>query len=259
MPEISFGRLPNPPDERDANFPARALLPKTAVELPDFKYWARTSNVLYQDGIGACMGFTGAHLRRTSPVRRTYTYASKDIDMVFPGEDAFNLHAIFKCQKGDLIAEDKLGYYYYALCKERDLYDGSGTYGRVLCKVLREEGAIGSYLWAANAQDATEWVLLRGPMMIGVNWYSDMSKPDDRGVIHLGGNPVGGHELLVRGYNRKTGMYRLTNSWDETWEGSQKGECWMLADELHFLLFEDGGDAICPSEIPASDVLHWNS
>lgn len=247
-----FGRLTNPPDGSDANFSARALLPRITPELPPSKYWVSDTLALDQGAVSAAVGFCAARLRRTDPLPEDPVHASRDIDLQFPGEEGS-----FQCSAGDLLESDRLGYYYYALCKEKDGHEGPGTWARVACSVLREEGVIGAYLWAHTPEEFEQWIMLRGPIMVGLNWYEGMMEPDEEGIVRLTGEIVSSHQVLVRGLNLLEGRYLIANSWGAQW--GQLGDCWIAKDDLHRLVFDESGDAICPTEIPTRDLIGWNA
>jgi hypothetical protein len=252
MPDYTLGRVPNPPDERDNLFPMRMAVTMADVPLPDYMYWVKTSDVLAQDGIGACVGFAGAHLLRTSPVRRSRYKSSRAIDLVLPGSEGEFKR--FTCIDEEDIKADRMGFYLYARCKQKDNYNGEGTWDRVLAQVMVEEGFAQTYLWAFERKELERWLLLKGPVLVGTNWYSGMFTPDPKsGRIKPTGSNEGGHEYMIRGYNRKTGLVRVTNSWGETW--GQRGEAWLSMDDLCDLVFNQGGDALTMLDTPPQDLI----
>lgn len=53
--------------------------------------------------------------------------------------------------------------------------------------------------------------MLIQPVMAGINWYSDMFDPDKDGVVHVGGELAGGHEILLIGIDFANKRIRMRN------------------------------------------------
>lgn len=211
----ALGRIEGPVDQRDRNYPMALGLPEIAI-LPFYRYWRPWKTALDQDGVGACVGFAGAGWMGASPTRTPVT--------------------------------NKTGFDLYAECKKIDGYPGEGTWARVLLEVLRAQGRIANYLWAQTPADLRQWILLKGPVMVGTAWYDSMMDTDQYGFVHRRGTIIGGHEYLVTGYNRSRGVYRAINSWGTGW--GQKGRFWVGEDDLHALIWTDWGDAAGVVEQP---------
>ena len=82
-----------------------------------------------------------------------------------------------------------------------------------------------------------------GPAVIGVDWYVGMMAPDRFGYLHPTGRNVGGHCVLLNGYNLKRRAFRVHQSWGEDW--GDNGEAWLLKDDLARLLGQ-GGEVCVP-------------
>lgn len=117
-----------------------------------------------------------------------------------------------------------------------EAYDGTSVRGGV--KALAELGRAGEYLWAFDAAVARDYVLTRGPLVLGTNWHVEMYKPDADGYIRPIGAVDGGHAYLAVGYNRKREAFRIQNSWGPDW--GVKGRVWLKRDDLQKLLDADG-------------------
>lgn len=131
----------------------------------------------------------------------------------------------------------------YTRAQELDEWPGSsynGTSVRAGAKVLQEEGVLEEYLWAQTITDITNWLLTRGPVVMGTDWRRGMFTPDNTGRIHTGGESVGGHAYLLSGYNSHTKLVRIINSWGRGW--GQAGRAWIHEDDLQMLL-ANGGEA----------------
>lgn len=207
---MKFGRIIHF-DERSRNYPIRALIPHTT---PRSYTWS-CPIVLDQGDVGACTGFSVSHEAAARPVKvkgitnqtglEVY-YRARQLDE-FPGED----------------------------------YEGSSVLGAM--KAGKERGWYEQYRWAFGEQDLRLAVSWYGPAVLGVNWYSEMMEPDGNGVIHVTGSVEGGHAILCNGFNVRTGLYRLHNSWGPAW--GKNGECFIPKEELAELLL-DQGEACIP-------------
>lgn len=197
-----LGRVPSPDDDRDRQYPFSRVMAKPA-ELPSYHYWY-PGGILDQGPSPACVGFSGAHLRHFSPVR--------------------------------VPATNNTGHALYRACKEIDgIPDVDGTYVRALAKVLKRDGDISMYVWAPNMDELREWVLTRGPVIVGTVWTSDMFSPDSNGFVEPTGAEAGGHAYIIRGHNRGERKWRMSNSWGPGW--GQSGHFWMTNDSLEYVLF----------------------
>lgn len=211
-------------DPRDQKFRARSELGIIEPTV-NRRFW-KTGPVLDQGTTQQCVAYTGNQLLMSYPV-------------------------VNKPYK----TEQEL----YRLCQLNDEWEGEepayfGTSTRALMRVLRAAGLIKSYLWAFNADTIRRWLLMRGPVVIGTNWYSGMNKVDSQGFIHVTGVPEGGHETMLRGWDdtvrcprhRVFGATRLMNSWGERW--GQQGKAWVCSKDLDSLI-KNNGEAAMVTEI----------
>lgn len=213
--QYGLGRIPSPPDDRDKMFPFSRALPAQVGPLPSYKYWTHGA-ILNQGATPHCVGFSGAGLRASSPVR------VKQVDQ--DGHD------------------------FYAECKKIDgIPNVDGSYVRVLAKVMQNEKKLSMYLWATSMDELTTWLLTKGPVVVGTTWYNDMFRLDAKGIARATGGIAGGHAYLIRGYNSKGKLFRCTNSWGSGW--GQKGEFWMTTDDVSKVLFDDDGEAMTAVEL----------
>lgn len=112
-------------------------------------------------------------------------------------------------------------------------------------KIMKERGLIGEYRWCFNINDIRDAVITEGPVVIGIPWYDGMYDTDQYGVIRPIGQRVGGHAILVSGYDPalKIGSsteeyFRLRNSWGDGYGNGGSG--WIRRKDLEKLLKEDG-------------------
>lgn len=129
----------------------------------------------------------------------------------------------------------------YKLAQSFDEWPGqnyAGTSVRAGAKVLKLLGAIEEYKWATRVEQIAHHIVTLGPVVMGTEWYSDMSKPDSKGWIVPTGSLVGGHCYLVNAYYHKRDMFRILNSWGYGW--ARGGRAYIHADHLQKLLNADG-------------------
>ena len=213
-----FGRLPSV-DPRDLAHPMRAAVP-SRVPLPDFKYWA-TGSVLDQGKTGTCVGHGWAGWLMASPTRTRN------------GPPPFTIYR-------ECVAVDEWS--------QNDAEAGGpdsglqfGTSVRAGAKVLEARGHIDEYVWGFDVDTVKRYVLLRGPVVFGADWYTGFFTPDSKGFIRATGIVEGGHAYLCSGYSKNLKAFRCLNSWGRSW-GQQKGKFW-LPEEVLAQLFTDGGEA----------------
>lgn len=95
--------------------------------------------------------------------------------------------------------------------------DYSGTSVTAVMKAAREAQLITGYRWAFGTRQLAHGLRL-GPAVIGIPWTSGMYRTDARGVVQVTGAKVGGHALVVTGFDPKhplTGgaAFEWLNSW----------------------------------------------
>jgi hypothetical protein len=200
-----FGRLVEF-DERSRKFPIRTCVP----DKPRRSYTWSCDIVLDQGNEGACTGFSVCHEAAARPVKvkginnnvaREVYHMAQQLDE-WPGDD----------------------------------YEGSSVLGAM--KAGRQKGWYKEYRWAFGEQDLCLAVGYKGPCVLGINWYDGMSTPDSKGIIAPTGAIAGGHAIMCNGFNVKTGLYRLHNSWGNWW--GINGECFIHQDHMARLLAEQG-------------------
>lgn len=199
MPE--FGRL-RFEDQRDRlHLIQLQATPRTQM------FWI-TGPVLNQGNEPACVGYAWKQFLQTTP-RRT---------LVGPGGSV-----IYK--EAQLVDE-----------WPGENYDGTSV--RAGAKVLTSRGHLTEYIWGFDITTLANYILTRGPVVLGTMWYSGMMQPDANGWVFPQGNIVGGHAYLACGYSHVRNAFRCLNSWGNGW--GQKGKFWLHKDELSQLLTQGG-------------------
>lgn len=141
----------------------------------------------------------------------------------------------------------------YFGAQRRDPWDGGawegaspfyeGTSVLAGAKELHARGLYSAYHWAFSEHELALGVGYRGPAVIGVDWYEGMFRPGVDGYIRPTGDLVGGHAILVRGFNLRKG-YLLHNSWGPRW--GLGGTCWVTREDMARLL-RQGGECCLPT------------
>lgn len=204
---FGLGRRPAP-DIRDRNFPLRALLaPPEELVVPEFKHWV-PGPVLDQGSKPHCVGFAWKQWLQATPVRTKTGPAPADI------------------------------YYAAQLIDEWPGTNYDGTSVRAGAKILEQEGRFVEYRWADDLDTLRLWVLTRGPVVLGTDWYISMFDPDKHGYVKLEGSVVGGHAYLCIGYSSYRQAYRCINSWGKGW--GQWGRFWVAEADMNMLLSNQG-------------------
>lgn len=221
-------------DERSREYDIRSVL-RAGVK-PVLKMWDE-GVVLDQGNEGACVGFGWMGEFLSQPVApnpqpsrvATQQYANniyetaKTIDE-FPGEN----------------------------------YEGTSVLAGA--KVMQARGFIKSYRWAFSIEDIRDAIIQEGPVVIGIPWRDGMYETDANGIVKVAGKLVGGHCLVITGYdpamkigNRKYEVYRWRNSWGSSY--GINGSGYIKANDLAKLL-KGVGEACVPigRQIPKAQI-----
>lgn len=144
---------------------------------------------------------------------------------------------------------------YYRQAQRTDEWPGEdydGTSERAVQKVLQDAGYISEYLWLADEDIAREYLLTRGPLLFGTDWFDGMFTPSAKGnYIEPTGSLAGGHEVCLHWYYPKThykypDSYQIINSWGESW--GDRGLCRIKAADFRYLFIQCAGDLCSPQE-----------
>ena len=161
------------------------------------------------------------------------------------------------------------GHRIYYLCQPGDVNvpvaQQQGSTSRALCKVLVNQlHRASAYAFTTSTDTMRDYLLLHGPLGIGIPWDNDMFNPDSENYVHTGGGEAGGHALIVAGYVAKgdtvpasmwgstdfdapENTFVVPNHWDVTW--ADKGVCYMTVPTIQELL-DRNGDCFAALELP---------
>lgn len=225
-----LGRIPSPKDDRDykmSDYINKVIARKRTLQnskytiingilyIDGFSYFWKDDNVLNQGSTQHCVGFGWAGWGICLPVVDNYT-----------DEDGHNIYYECKIIEGQPNQE-------------------SGATVRAGAKAMQNRKRLGTYFFAASIDEAAEYVLKAGPIVLGIEWYYGMYRPDSTGLIKPTGDTVGGHCILWNGVD-KTYAY-LVNSWGINW--GIKGTCKMTLTDLADV-FSNYGEAVAGTELP---------
>jgi hypothetical protein len=198
-------------DERSKNYPVRAVV---AEKKPRSYTW-KCATVLDQGDTPSCVGNAWAHELIAKPV-------------VEPHIDEATAFAIYKSAQ---LLDQWPG----------ENYDGTSVLAGA--KAVVQMDYMAEYRWCFGLDDLILSVGHLGPVVIGINWYQSMFDPDSKGLLHINGEVAGGHAILVNGVNIKQRLFRVHQSWGQTW--GINGEAFITFDDMTRLLGESG-EAVIP-------------
>jgi hypothetical protein len=218
-------RLPEV-DERNADFPIRAALPRR-VPLRGRTWVCRPRLNQYNEG--ACVGFGWSHELAATPVS-LHTLTT----------EPFARSLYREAQRVDEWAGE----------------DYEGTSVLAAAKVLTAWGYLAEYRWALDIDDAVDTLVAYGPLVMGTDWTPSMFDTRPSGLLEVSGLGVGGHCWLARGIILKPRLkgeriaepvVRCVNSWGNTW--GVNGEFYLKVSDWERLIKGLGrwpGDACVP-------------
>jgi hypothetical protein len=212
-------------DPRSREYGIRALL-GAPPKRREPRFWTE-GTVLDQGSEGACVGFGWLAELLAEP-------ATPDIQ---PTEEFGN----------------RLARLFYKEAQKIDEWPGedySGTSVLAGAKIMKKYGYISEYRWCFNIDDIIDAVVLEGPVVIGIPWYSSMYQTNSQGLTAVRGGSVGGHCILLTGYHpaklfgkQSLEVFRWRNSWGSSY--GLNGSGYIKVSDLRNL-FHEGGEACIP-------------
>ena len=200
-------------DPRDALYPLRAALPpaRAIAALPESKYWSPGA-VLDQGPTPQCVAYSWTQFLLTSPIKSKLSVLGSDF-----------MQRVYR--EAQTVDE-----------WPGEAYDGTSV--RAGAKVLTRLGHLAEYRWAKNADEVKTYVLSRGCVIFGTNWYEGMFYPTHDGYLKIEGQIAGGHAYAIVGYSKPRDAFRILNSWGIGW--GEKGRAWIKRTDAQILLDQDG-------------------
>lgn len=128
------------------------------------------------------------------------------------------------------------------------------------CKALKELGLITGYRWTYEPFEAAAWLATNRGMVLGLDWYARMDRPDQTGLIRAWRAPSGGHAVFAFHYDQISDTFWIQNSRGEDWGGwtirqgrrDYKG-CARLPREDLAKLFRDNAEGVILEKNPDWD------
>ncbi len=195
-------------DDRDKAFPMKAALPEVTPDIK-IRYWNQSAYWGDQGRTSQCCAYAWTHWLKDGPVMQK-AYKPNQIEL-------------------------------YNICQVLDEWEGQayeGTSVRAGAKALLQQGLIKEYLWTWGVEEVAQAILHKGPVVVGTNWYRDMSKPTKEGIIKPTGNLEGGHAYVLNGVNINKGLFRIKNSWGRGY--GKKGNAYISFEDVQTLLNQEG-------------------
>jgi hypothetical protein len=213
--KYGLGRVVSKSDDRDYKLSAYIPARKTDVVM---KVWDFPVQALDQKDKPHCGGFSMAHYGICLPMFSNYS-----------NEDG-----------------DK----FYYRCKEFDLQPGmeNGTSIRSIANVGKNLGMWKTYAFATTMEEISYWLLNKGPIIFGTNWYNNMFLPDKNNIIHCTGDLAGGHAWV--GIGKDPEYIHGITTWGPTFADNGKFRIPIKEFEE---LFKKAGEGIAAVEIGKVD------
>ena len=217
-----FNLLPDPHDPRD--YSARAFGLFGFRSLPKrVDYSSQTLQVGDQGQTGSCVGWSASYLRAWLQRQSTGTsvrysarfiwFAAKEIDpwplnIMFENSGT-KIRDAFKIMKTHGAAPDRLWHFDEQLPKPAR---------EQLIKREALRNRIGAYYPLTNNDERRQNLAKVGPFVVGVPVFQNWNRIGTDGVIpETGGRQVGGHAMLVVGYDDTRKRFKVQNSWRSSW------------------------------------------
>lgn len=222
-------RVEHDPASRNFPSPHRKIVSKKNV------IWINQAPILDQGNLGSCVGNSAAewlNCGATVKNRRVGKLTGRRSPTAYLNEvDAVNIYA--RATQFDEWTDQQYP------------PEDCGTSGLGAAKALQFYGFITAYQHTFTFESFLA-TLQAQPVMIGINWYDSFMATWPDGHIRLGAkdtDPVGGHEVLVRGIDWAQQRIQCRNHWTKKW--GRNGDFYISFDLIERLLKEDG-DVLAP-------------
>ena len=168
------------PDRRSGAFPASEIVSLADPVEPRSHEWAL--NISLDQGLtGGCVGFAFAHWLAAEPSSRQEVSEDFARRVIYHGAQRID-----RWPGGEYPGAQPIA---------------SGTSVLAAAKFLHHEGYVAGYRWGIRMLDLVLAVGYHGPVVIGLDWYQGMKRPDSGGRMFATGQRIGRHCMLVIAVN----------------------------------------------------------
>jgi C1A family cysteine protease len=206
------------------NIPANArVTPVVSAALPTHFDWTQKdgqnwmTSVKNQEGCGSCVAFAAVGALE-GQLKVQANNPSWNIDL--------SEQHLFSCGGGTCSG----GWYISSALNYLQQYGtpdeacspyqgGSGSCSNSCPDWQSQAFKISSWSWVANNVGAVEAALMNGPLVAGFTVYADFYYGYNGGVYHWDhvSQPVGGHAVVIVGYDQPAQYWIVKNSWGPNW------------------------------------------
>jgi len=193
---------------------------------------------------------------RTARYKRVWTTRGEPLDQGQEGECVgFSIAGELAAQPNPYEVTDSTGHKIFAAAQSVDRSEGrnfpDGATVLAGMKATQRAKYFTKYGWCFGIDDTINWIIRRGPVVLGINWYDAMYETSDKGLITVDGPIVGGHAIMANGFWPNHPLFGdvlvLTNSWGRNWGLAGRG--YLPIESAERLLKEDG-EVAAPTEYP---------
>jgi C1A family cysteine protease len=214
-----YGAHVSPPDHRDFGV-ARMIPPQSRPSYVDLEQYC--GPVKDQGQLGACTAFAGTGNREY--LARRFQGMAPVLSPLFLYYQERSIDGTLDQDAGSTGRTDCKAMNQFGICTETsDSYDISQFKTPPTSAELREalQWRAGAYHALSNVDDMKSCLASDYPVLIGFAVYQSFETNIGRdGVMPMPGaneTQVGGHEVLVIGYDDARGMFKVRNSWGADW------------------------------------------
>jgi len=128
----------------------------------------------------------------------------------------------------DALVDETYAVNVYSDATKIDPYQGfyppndTGSDGLSVAKTLQNRALISGYVHATSFEAALT-ALSQSAVIGGIEWRSDMFRPDPDGRVHITGTIQGGHEIVFDELDVENQRVWFHNSWGENWGVDGRG------------------------------------
>ena len=197
---------------------------------------------------------------RTARFKRVWTTRSEPLDQGLEGECVgFSIAGELAAKPYAYTVDNRTGRKIFAWAREFDRLEGRYfTEGATLlagAKAIRKAGAVYKFGWNFGIDDTINWIVRRGPVVLGINWYESMYETTPQGLVMADGQIAGGHAIMANGFWPAHPVFGdvlvLTNSRGSGWGINGRG--YLPVETANRLLKEDG-ESLALVDVPVRPI-----